>query len=67
VPRELATDADRILPGDGDLPLAPLLDHLRAIGYCGHISLEMMNPTLWQVPPRQFAEIAITALRKLLG
>jgi 4-hydroxyphenylpyruvate dioxygenase len=67
VPRELATDADRILPGDGDLPLGPLVDHLRAIGYAGAASVELMNPTLWQVPPRQFGEIAITALRKLLG
>ncbi len=67
VPRELATDADRILPGDGDLPLGPLVDHLRAIGYAGCVSLELMNPTLWQVPPRQFGEIAITALRKVLG
>jgi sugar phosphate isomerase/epimerase len=67
VPRELAADADRILPGDGDLPLAPLVDRLRAIGYTGCVSIELMNPTLWQVPPRQFGEIAITALRKLLG
>jgi 2-keto-myo-inositol isomerase len=67
VPRELATDADRILPGDGDLPLGPLVDHLRAIGYAGCVSLELMNPTLWQVPPRQFAEIAVTALRRVLG
>jgi hypothetical protein len=27
----------------------------------------LMNPQLWQVPPRQFGEIALTALRKLLG
>jgi 2-keto-myo-inositol isomerase len=66
VPRELATDADRILPGDGDLPLAPLLAHLRATGYEGCISVELMNPTLWQVPPRQFGEVAIAALNKLL-
>jgi hypothetical protein len=26
-----------------------------------------MNPQLWGVPPRQFGEIAITALRRLLG
>ena len=29
VPRELATDADRILPGDGDFQLGPLVDRLR--------------------------------------
>ncbi len=67
VPRELASDADRVLPGDGDLPLGPLIDRLRGISYAGCVSVELMNPTLWQVPPRQFGEIAITALRKLLG
>jgi len=35
--------------------------------YDGPISIELQNPQLWQVPPRQFGEIAITSLRKLLG
>ena len=61
------SDADRILPGDGDFQLAPIIDRLRAIGYSGAVSVELMNPGLWQVPPRQFGEIAMTALRKLLG
>jgi 2-keto-myo-inositol isomerase len=67
VARELATDADRILPGDGDFRFAPLLDRLRALGYAGWVSLELMNPTLWRANPRQVAEIGITALRKTLG
>ncbi|HEV3343130.1 MAG TPA: sugar phosphate isomerase/epimerase family protein [Pirellulales bacterium] len=67
VPREFASDADRILPGDGDFQLQPLLDALRAIGYEGHVSLELMNPQIWQVPARQFGEIGMTALRTLLG
>ena len=66
-PRELATDADRILPGDGDLPLEPLIARLRAISYEGHVSVELMNPQIWQVAPRSFGEIAMTALRKILG
>jgi sugar phosphate isomerase/epimerase len=67
VPREFATDADRILPGDGDIPIAPLLEHLRVLGYSRYVSVELMNPQLWSVPPLQFGEIAMTALRKLLG
>jgi len=31
VPRELAADADRVLPGDGDLPLEPIVARLRAL------------------------------------
>ncbi len=67
VPRELAADSDRVLPGDGDFQLAPILQHLHALGYQGWVSLELMNPTLWQANPAQVAEIGITALRKVLG
>jgi 2-keto-myo-inositol isomerase len=67
VPRELAADSDRILPGDGDFNLPPLLDHFRRIGYEGWISLELMNPMLWQANPTQVAEVGFTAMRKMLG
>jgi 2-keto-myo-inositol isomerase len=66
VPRELATDADRILPGDGDFHLDPIIQHLRQIGYSGWISLELLNPTLWQVKASQLAELGMSAMRRLL-
>ena len=66
-PRELASDADRILPGDGDFPLGPLAERLRAMGYAGAVSLELLNPLFWQIPPQQLCEIGLTALRKSLG
>lgn len=67
IPRELATDADRVLPGDGDFDLEPILAACRAMDYRGFVSLETMNPDLWRVAPRSFAEIGMTALRRLLG
>jgi 4-hydroxyphenylpyruvate dioxygenase len=67
VPREFAVDADRILPGDGDMQLGPLLARLTEIDYGGYVSVELMNPQIWRIPPLQFGEIAMTALRKLLG
>ena len=67
VPREMASDADRILPGEGSSPVDDLVRRLGEIGYAGAVSVELMNPQLWGVPPRQFGEIAITALRRLLG
>ncbi len=66
-PRELATDTDRILPGDGDFQLGPIIDHLRAIDYRGAVSVELMNPQIWKVQALQVAEVAVTALRRLLG
>jgi sugar phosphate isomerase/epimerase len=67
VPRELATDADRVLPGDGDLPLHAIMQQLKAIGYNGWISLELFNPALWQVPASQVIELGMKSLTRLLG
>ncbi len=67
VPREMAGDADRILPGEGSSPADDLIRRLAEIGYTGGVAVELQNPRLWSVPPRQFGEIAMTALRKLLG
>ena len=66
-PRELAVDADRVLPGDGEIALGPLVDRLREIEYDGCASVELMNPQIWQIPPQQFADVALTALRRALG
>jgi sugar phosphate isomerase/epimerase len=67
VPRELATDADRILPGEGDFRLEPIIERLRAIGYDGWVSLELLNPRLWQAKVSQVAELGLGAVRRLLG
>ena len=66
-PRELATDSDRVLPGDGDFLLEPLVEAIAGLGYDGHVSVETMNPQIWAIPARQFGEVAMTALRKILG
>ena len=65
-PRELATDADRILPGDGDFQLAPIFDHLRSIEYAGGLSVEVNAPALWQIPADRVAEVARHALLRSL-
>jgi 2-keto-myo-inositol isomerase len=66
VARELATDADRVLPGDGDFRLGPLIQRLSEIGYQGWASLELLNPTLWKAKPLQVAQIAVAALERML-
>ena len=55
------------MPGDGDLHLAELIARLREIDYRGCVSIELMNPQIWRIGPLQFGEIAMTALRKILG
>jgi sugar phosphate isomerase/epimerase len=66
-PRELAGDCDRILPGDGDFPLGPILERLARIGYDGHVSLEVSNPHLWQVSADRVADLGHQALLRVLG
>jgi sugar phosphate isomerase/epimerase len=67
VPRELMSDSDRVLPGDGDFNAAPLVETLRRIGYDGYVSLEVMNPVLWQMKLTQVAELGLMALRRVTG
>jgi 2-keto-myo-inositol isomerase len=67
VPRELMTDSDRVLPGEGDFRLAPIVQCLKAMGYDGGVSLELLNPVLWQLKATQVAELGMEALRRTLA
>jgi sugar phosphate isomerase/epimerase len=37
---------DRAVPGDGDIPLARILEHLDAAGYSGAFELELVGPRI---------------------
>ena len=65
LPRELASDSDRVLPGDGDFLLGPIVERLREIGYDGWVSLELFNPTLWELKPSQVTELGLASLRRV--
>ncbi len=66
-PRELAGDADRILPGDGDFQIDAILDQLQGIGYNGYVSLEVLNPQLWQVAADRVADFGFQSVSRALG
>ena len=66
VPREIAGDSDRVLPGDGEFQIAPILDHLATIGYEGYLSLEVLNPQLWAVAVERVADAGRQALERLI-
>ena len=60
-PRFEQTDADRVYPGEGILPLKAFLRDLDAIGYEGFLSLELFNPRYWT---GDLAEVAGTGREK---
>lgn len=64
-PRELASDSDRILPGDGDIPLSPIVEHLRRTDYQGAVSVETLDPLIGQSPPAQLGDAVRAALERL--
>lgn len=66
VPRELMSDADRVMPGDGEFDLKPIVRKLQTIGYRGPISLELMNPQLWRANPKQVVELGLMSLERLM-
>ena len=64
VPREVMTDSDRIMPGEGDFQIEEIFTSLRKVGYDGYVSLELLNPVFWQLKPAQVAELGLTAMQR---
>lgn len=56
-PRELWTDPDRVLPGEGVLPLGAVMEAIRRSGYAGPCSLELFSEAFAQ----RFAEDPVGA------
>jgi 2-keto-myo-inositol isomerase len=65
-PRETATDADRVFPGDGVAPLSSILGDLRAIGFGGVLSLELFNREYWKQDPQWVAKIGLEKMRAVV-
>jgi 2-keto-myo-inositol isomerase len=59
-------DADRVLPGEGQIPLKQYVGDLRRAGFRGPWSLETFNQKLWQQDPMEVAVRGYQALRRVL-
>jgi len=64
-PREKATDADRVFPGDGVAPLKPLLHDLAANGFRVTLSLELFNRKYWGQDPLTVARTGLEKMKAL--
>ena len=66
-PREAISDATRVFPGYGVVPLEKICAILRAIGYDGHCSVELFRPEYWQRDPLAVAHEAKASALKVLS
>jgi 2-keto-myo-inositol isomerase len=67
LPRENLTDAQRLLPGLGILPLKEIIAAFRKIGYDGNASVELFRPEYWQRDPFELARDAKAAVQRVLA
>jgi 2-keto-myo-inositol isomerase len=58
LPPDQLTDAHRLLPGDGVIPLRDLVARLEALGYRGAYSIELFRPEYWRWDPVELAKVA---------
>jgi 2-keto-myo-inositol isomerase len=58
LPRDTITDANRLFPGDGVIPLRQIIGDFRKIGYDDVASVEIFRPEYWQRDPLSVAEEA---------
>jgi 2-keto-myo-inositol isomerase len=66
LPKEAITDAKRILPGLGVIPLADICQRLKKLGYDGDCSVELFRPEYWDWDPKELAvQVRAAALRVL--
>lgn len=61
-PRELLGDADRVMPGEGEIPLAEMVRKLQSKGYAETVMLELFSPYWWKRPA---AEVCRTGYQKV--
>lgn len=54
-PKEAISDATRVLPGQGVIPLGDICSHMKANGYDGACSIELFRPEYWAWDPYNLA------------
>jgi 2-keto-myo-inositol isomerase len=67
VPREQISDAHRLFPGDGVIPLKEIIQEVRSIGYQGVCSVELFRPEYWERDPLDVAQEARQKTLAVLG
>ena len=67
LPKEQLTDAHRLYPGLGILPIKEIKSRFDKIGYDRMVSIEIFRPEYWNHDPFEVAKLAKTHTEKALG
>ncbi len=67
LPKEQLTDANRLYPGTGILPIDEIKKHFDKIGYNRMVSIEIFRPEYWNQDPFDVARKAKAATEQVLG
>jgi len=67
LPKEQLTDAQRLYPGTGILPIKEIKEHFDKIGYDRMASIEIFRPEYWEQDPFEVAKKAKAATEEVLG
>jgi 2-keto-myo-inositol isomerase len=67
LPKESLTDAHRLYPGEGILPIKEIKKRFEKIGYDRMVSIEIFRPEYWDDDPFEVAKKARAATQKVLG
>ena len=67
LPKEELTDAHRLYPGTGILPIKEIKQRFDRIGYDRMVSIEIFRPEYWNEDPFEVAKKAKEATEKVLG
>ncbi len=67
LPKENLTDAHRLYPGEGVLPIREIKERFDRIGYDRMVSIEIFRPEYWNENPFDVAKKAKTATEEVLG
>lgn len=67
LPKEQLTDAQRLYPGLGILPIKEMKEHFDKIGYDRMVSIEIFRPEYWDQDPFEVARKAKAATEEVLG
>lgn len=64
-PAAQQSDPDRVMPGEGVVPLRRFISLLDQIGYDRWLSLELFREDLWKMDPLQVARQGLAAMRSV--